>query len=695
MRHETTGSIPYCEVFDERIDLSKWRVFGTKAWSVIPKQHRDNKLSDVSELGYIVGIDKNAYHLYFPHKRNILRRKHVKVDETPPTDEDLEELTPSDILQLESESFSDDDDEPLESPDDIDQEESDQEHPPESQEELTPSLRQPSTRTRSVPLRFREVNSLQSRNLEDQPDQEPLTLKQALRGPHADEWKQAVDSEFRSLQEMGTWTLVDPPKNRKIISCKWVFKIKRGKDNEILRYKARLVARGFTQREGIDYNDVFSPVIRFDTLRIMISIALYHDINLLQLDIETAFLHGNLEEELYMKQPPGYEQPGKVCKLKKSIYGLKQASRILYQNVDKLLTSNGYHRNGYDPCMYSKRTPGHLTIVGVYVDDVVYGSTDPSEVTRFESIMQNTFTTKLLGDVSLLLGIVISRDEDGNYTMHQKPYIDRMVERFHLENANPLPHPIFGEHLQKRKPDEEVVHDLNLYQQLVGSLLYSRHTRPEISYALGQLARFMQDASVVHWKAAKQVLRYLKGTADRVLRFRKTKHLKIEAHGDADFANDTDDRKSVTGMLVKLGGNPIIWSSKKQPIVTESTTQAEYVQMAHTCREVLWIRGILEDMGYTHSTPSVVYQDNQSAITLAQDNVHRPRTKHVDISYHATRDHVRRGKIKLVYCNTNEMIADGLTKPLTGKKFKTFAEQLYARTSSFQGRVSHIPHPRQ
>ena len=497
----------------------------------------------------------------------------------------------------------------------------------------------------------------------------------------ADQWRQAALEEYQSLMKRGTWEILPLPPGKRAIRSRWTFKRKLAKDNSIARWKGRFVAKGFSQKFGVDYEEVFSPVIRWDSLRSLLALSANLGITLHQCDIETAFLYSELDEEIWMDQPKGFEigEPKTMkCRLKRSIYGLKQSSRLFNQNLDRTLRSMGFKATAADPCVYTRTDrDGTVSLVAVYVDDLVYGSTCPRTQRRILADLKSKYDIKDLGKLSYCIGMIIDHI-DGGYAIHQSSYIDRILERFRMKDCKPIDTPACTVPLSKRLPSEPPARRHDLYLQLVGCLLYAQHTRPDVTFAVSQLASFMQDPSEAHWRAAQRVLRYLKGTRTYCLRYTKSGSTTavLDAYGDADWANDGDSRKSRSGTLVRINGVPVHWRSFMQPIVTHSSTEAELVALDLIARETKWFRFFLHDLRALQSGPTTIYQDNQSTMKLAKNPINHQRTKHVDVRYHAIRGWITDQSIRLVYCPTDEMIADGLTKPLGTVKFKTFVDSL-------------------
>lgn len=379
---------------------------------------------------------------------------------------------------------------------------------------------------------------------------DPKTVEEAMSSANYEVWKRAMVDEFNSLQENNTWELTELPPNRKPIHCKWVFKSKRGADGTIHRYKARLVAKGFTQRKGIDYDETFSPVVRYSSIRLLIPIAAKYDLDINQMDVVTAFLHGEIDEEIYMFQPSGFIQSDKVCKLKKALYGLKKASRQWYLKLDSTLRKIGFQRSTVDPCVYFLIVGLKITFVAVYIDDLLIFSNDAERKLFLKRELQKRFKMTDLGEAGFCVGLKITRDrEKGLIFLDQRRHIMDLLVKFEMADCNPEipmdPNQKLSKDMSpKSSTEREEMSDVP-YQELVGGLLYIlQGTRPDITYAVNTVSKFNNDPGKAHWVAAKRILRYLKGTLDAKLTYSKDGNSDLLGFCDADWASNIDDRKS-------------------------------------------------------------------------------------------------------------------------------------------------------
>uniref|UniRef100_A0A5S6QQI6 Reverse transcriptase Ty1/copia-type domain-containing protein n=1 Tax=Trichuris muris TaxID=70415 RepID=A0A5S6QQI6_TRIMR len=496
-----------------------------------------------------------------------------------------------------------------------------------------------------------------------------------------DKWMAAAKEEMASLKNREVWELVELPAGRKVISSKWVFKIKRKADGAIDTYKARLVARGFSQRYGEDYDEIFAPVVKHETIRMILSIAAMRSLHVRHFDVKCAYLNGEIHEELYMEQPPGFVQPGNenlVLRLKRSIYGLKQSARAWNKKATEVLTSLGFDRANADLCLYTRReSTGGTTYVLLYVDDLlVAGETE--EITRNIGAKLNMhFVTKDLGEVSSYLGMQIERQEDGAFLLHQHSKIEQLLKKVGMSEAKPMGTPIETGYLSTMNEFSVPLPNNVQYRQVIGSLLYiATVSRPDIALAVGLLCRRTESPTEYDWKCVKHVLRCLAGTKYMKLYVSATSEPILQGYVDADWAGDKADRKSTSGFMFHLGGSTISWFTRKQTSVALSSTEADYVAMAEACKELLWLRQLLEDFGIPQKSATTIFEDNQGCIRLIDSEKLNDRTKHISVRYHLLKDLRERHIIEVKYCPSHQMMADALTKPVSKEQLSRFVRQV-------------------
>lgn len=512
---------------------------------------------------------------------------------------------------------------------------------------------------------------------------EPKSYAEAVQSSNKSEWQEAMNEEIASLKKNHTWILVEKAGNRRTVGCKWVFRVKEGLTaSEPSKYKARLVAKGYTQREGVDFKEVFSPVVRHASIRVLLAMTAVHDLELDQLDVKTAFLHGRLQEEILMTQPEGYvdsEKPNHVCLLKRSLYGLKQSPRQWYLRFDEFMLSHGYLRCSFDCCVYYKLISTNLYIyLLLYVDDMLVACKSREEIKALKNLLSSEFEMKDLGSAKKILGMEIKRDRSkGIMFISQEKYLRRVLETFGMTSCKPVMTPI-ATHFklsssQCPKTEEEKLEMAKIpYANAVGYMMYAMVlTRPDISYALSVVSRYMVSPGKEHWRAVKWVLRYLSGTLNQGLVYGKSgiKSEGISGFVDSDFAGDLDRRRSLTGYLYMLDGCLINWKASLQYVVALSTTEAEYTAAAEAVKEALWMKGLIAELGMSQKTVDV-FCDSSSAIYLSKNPAHHEKTKHIDIKLHFIRNVVSMGVVKMVKIHTDRNPADMLTKVVTTAKFK-------------------------
>ena len=533
-------------------------------------------------------------------------------------------------------------------------------------------------RQRRVPSRFRDVASPAMESLTSEID-EPRGVQDALNSEHANEWKDAMISEYSSLMENETWELVPPPEGQNVVGSRWVMKVKRNEDGSVDRYKARLVAQGYSQTKGTDYDEVFSPVARHTSLRTLLALANAHNLEVHQMDVKTAFLNGEIDCDIYMSQPEGFIDPNKpehVCKLKKSLYGLKQSARCWNDTLDRYLMSTGYRKSDADSCLYVKsikKDDGRISfvILGVYVDDIVPVSNDTEMLNNEKESLCRRFDMDDRGEVHYLLGMLIKRDRAAKtLSISQRSYTEKILKRFGMEASKPVGTPLEpGKKFQKFTEDDERF-DTQTYQQAIGCLTYlSVISRPDIAAAVGTLSQYMSEPSKEHWMGVKRILRYLKKTLNFGLKYSAGK-MELIGYSDSDWAGDIDTRRSTSGYVFQVGNGTISWSSRKQATVAKSSTEAEYVALSMAAQEAIWLNRLMSDLGQNMDDPIVIFEDNQGAIELAKNPKYHNRTKHIDICHHFIRERVMSNEIKVMYCNTKCMIADIMTKALPKPSFE-------------------------
>ena len=680
------GKIPEEVWSGKKASYGHLRVFGCRAFVHIPKDERSKLDAKTKECIYLCSPrDELGFRLWDPVNKKIVRSRDVVFYEDQ-TIHDTQQSKKSKTIVVHNSGGEiphrneqpDQTIQPhqMEQPDQTEQ--PDQIEPSQAdQEEQEPQERR-STRVRQPSRRYFSDDYV---TLTD--EGEPQSFIEAIETNDKEKWMQAMEEEIQSLKENQTYDLVKLPDGRRALKNKWVFKLKTEENNLKPRYKARIVVKGCNQKKGIDFEEIFSPVVKMTSIRAILGLAAKLDLEIEQLDVKTAFLHGDLEEEIYMEQPEGFTEPGKehlVCRLKKSLYGLKQAPRQWYKKFDLFMTQHNFKKTSADHCVFVKNYDnGESIILLLYVDDMLIVGKDKTKIAALKKALSNSFAMKDLGAVKKILGMKITRDRSRRMLwMSQEEYIKKVLERFNMHNAKPVHVPLPG-HLKLSKTqcpgNEEEKEEMSKvpYSSAVGSLMYAMVcTRPDIAFAVGAVSRFLSNPGNEHWNAVKWILRYLKGTAKCCLCFGKG-NLMLTGYSDADMAGDVDSRKSTSGYLITFAGGAISWQSRLQKCIALSTTEAEFIAITEGCKEILWIKKFLQELGQDQEN-YVLYCDSQSAIHLSKNSTFHSRSKHIDVRYHWIRDVLESKLLKIEKIHTNDNGADMLTKPLQMEKIKVCKE---------------------
>lgn len=485
-------------------------------------------------------------------------------------------------------------------------------------------------------------------------------------------WREAMKSEIHSIEKNQTWELTTLPEGFKAIGVKWVYKTKLNEDGKVEKYKARLVVKGYAQSYGVDYTEVFAPVARLDTIRTILALAAQSNWEVFQLDVKSAFLHGELEEDVYVKQPEGYIKKGeeeKVYKLKKALYGLKQAPRAWYSRIEAYFMREKFERCPSEHTLFTKSNGGKLLIVSLYVDDLIFTGNDREMCDEFKNSMMLEFEMTDLGLMKHFLGVEVKQCSEGIFIC-QRRYAREVLARFGMDESNAVKNPIVpGTKLQKDEGDAKV--DETVFKQVVGSLMYLTVTRPDLMYGVCLISRFMSAPRESHWLAAKRILRYIKGTTELGVFYKRGEgNARLLAYTDSDYAGDLDDKRSTSGFVFMMASGAISWASKKQPVVALSTTEAEYIDAASCACQSVWLSRILKAIGCEGKSETVIMCDNSSTIQLSKHPMFHGKSKHIEVRFHYLRDLVSGGMVRLSYCSTENQIADIFTKPLKLAQFE-------------------------
>jgi hypothetical protein len=509
----------------------------------------------------------------------------------------------------------------------------------------------------------------------------------ALASPEREYWIAGARDEIQSLSDLQVFVLVPRasiPNGRRPMRGKLVCKRKRDDSGKISRYKVRYVAKGYAQQYGVDFDKTTAPTARLESFRLVLHLAASLGWDLQQLDVKTAFLHGVLppEETAYMEQPSGFEEPGKedwVWRLEKSIYGMKQASRIWNQTFHKTVSSWGFQRMRNEWCVYRRTSATGTTIFALHVDDIIVTSSSADETTHFKAELRSNWEIADLGPAKFALGIAITRDLDNkSISISQTAFIDRILDRFNMSDAHPVDIPmVVGAKL--KRPDKSIPVPAHVaawaartpYRELVSSLNYlAVTTRPDISYAVGRLASYLDCYQEEHWNAALRVLRYVKGTRLLVLTLGGSSSPSLLGYADSDYANCPETSRSISGYCYSLGSGVFSWSSKKQKHTTDSTCYAEYVALHHAGKEVIFLRELLEGLGFPMPHSTALHCDNDAARQLTEDPSNHNNVKHIRVKYHTIRDILEEELAHIVRVASTENTANIFTKPLAKTAFE-------------------------
>ena len=460
----------------------------------------------------------------------------------------------------------------------------------------------------------------------------------------------------------------------------------------------------------MDFHETYSPVARFTSIRLVLALASLLNLTVHQMDVETAFLNAELKEDIYMYPPAGMiVAPGNVLKLNRTLYGLKQAPREWYGNLHSFLLSQGFSSVSNDSCVYIRKTDRGTVVIAVYVDDLIIAGSSLSLVNSIKHSFHNRYKMSDMGPLEYVLGVRVDQDTaNRTISLSQRQYIVDLLTKYNMSDCSTEATPMddrkrLSKDMSPVTAAEKAEMEKVPYREAVGSLLWlSNGTRPDISYAVSQVAKYMSNPGMEHWKAVKRILRYLKGTMDRKIVYNGKSNIdiigydkgecnvtpnlnpndsrrkrKLDAFADADWGSDSDTRRSVTGYVFMLAGGPISWQSRQQSTVALSSMEAEYMSACAATQEAIWLRSVLIDLGIMQKTEGIVInEDNKSCIEFSNNPGSYRRTKHIDIKYHFVRERTLTGEVKLEYIPTKSQIADIFTKALAKDLFTKFRDLL-------------------
>jgi len=505
----------------------------------------------------------------------------------------------------------------------------------------------------------------------------PLTYEEIFDRPDKNSWIEAINKELKNMEEKKVFEIVNEvPKEKNLISCKWVFSYKRNDKGNITKYKARLVARGFSQVYGVDYVDTFSPTLKQDSLRIITSIAVYNNFNIYQLDIKAAYLNAEINEELYMEIPKGMDV-GVYIKLKKAIYGLKQAGRLWNDKINKTLLELKFERLKSEPCVYilKDKYKNILCIIAIYVDNILIAGNNKT-INKVKLEINKYFELSDIGNVDFIVGIKFIKCKDG-YILHQLRYLEKILDKFKINENEKASNMINIENkkLKNRKFNPKV------YMQAVGCLLYlAMGTRPDIMFATSKASRKNENPTYEDWINVLKIFKYLNYT--KYYGIKISKNINIAAYVDADLGGDEETRRSTSGFLIIMGNTPITWYSKLQHCVAVSTAESEYYSLNEWALKCMWLKNLLNELGINIKY-IYINVDNKAAIYNSKNESINQKSRHIDLKYHKIRELVKEEEIKLEYVKSQNNLADFLTKNLNGSIMKTLRDTLLTKIQEY------------
>jgi hypothetical protein len=516
----------------------------------------------------------------------------------------------------------------------------------------------------------------------------PQTLPEAQASNEWPEWNNAINVEMNALIKNGTWICKEMPKNKKSVKCKWVFTKKYDRNGDVKKYKARLVAKGFTQKYGTDYTETFAPVVMFKSVRTLVAICASLGLKAYQDDVPSAFLRGNLKEEIFMEPPRGMQtsKPQDKCYLLKTLYGLKQSPKEWNQVLHDFLISERFCQSKCDPCLYFRGSGTSIVLVAVYVDDIITAGNDATIVSQFRESMHKKFGMDSGDILEWYLGICFNFEET-QITLDQKLYIRNKIELFDKfigqgTESRPMP-----ENTQKALTEESPPAAKTFpYRSMVGSLIYAMlGTRPDLAFAVSILSRHLDNPNEIHVELLRHVFRYLRKNISLGLIYKRGAPIVVSGYVDAAYANHSDYR-STSGYGLTVGSSLVSWYSKRQSVVAQSSAESEYYAAVDAANEAVWFKRLLTELGFSQGCITL-YEDNQACIALSKNPEDHKRTKHIQVKYHVLRDYVKNKLIKLEYIASKYQLADLFTKSLPSFKLRPILSSL--GVSAVGGELNH------
>jgi len=710
-------------------NVTNLRAFGCKAWIYLPKERRtqSEKMAMRAEHGYLVGYTaSNVYKIWLPEEHKVVESSHVTFDERTFNTNQFNDIDNGPILDIEEflrsspsednttvkltnlnrggllEDHADDigpdpdhneEEAPIEPPVQIKKARQKKDNGPPTRKSARQA--QPSTKVRAnMESNTHEEDELSLNLLARQVvgkafftaasaavnQEDPKTLREALASTNKNEWMKACLTELDDLKRNETYRLEPLPPGYRALDGKWVFKTKRDANGDVTRFKARWVVKGFLQKEGVDFFETFAAVVKAPSFKLVFALIALYDLECAQMDMVTAFLNPILKEKVYVIQPTGFEEDKElVCRLQKTLYGLKQSPRYWYETLKSFLLTAGFTSLESDHCVFAGYNGDVLTLV--YVDDLLVIAPSKQAVQKIKDLLNNQFAMKDLGPVGHFLGIRVTRNRaEGSIRLTQDAYIDKILKEFNHEECRSVSTPMKKGEILEPAPEGYQADSKRLtwYQSLVGSALYlMTQTRADLAYTMGVLTRFCHNPTEAHELAGRRLLRYLKGTRDAYIEYRfdvEDVDLGLKCFTDSDWAGDLETRRSTSGYVLISGGGPLVWQSGLQKTVALSSCEAEFYSITNATKEIIWFQSLLTELKYQEADliPFKLYEDNRAAIELAKNPEYHKRVKHVGIKWYFCRSAQKDGLIDVEYVSTTENAADGLTKVLNSVQHHRF-----------------------
>lgn len=660
--------------YGKKPNLSNLRIFGCNAYSHVPKELR-TKFDPKATKCIMLGYNNNGYRLWNIAEQKAVVSRDVVFDETmfhyKIGDSNRKNVSIDRVSEDSSQEFKNEEitDELEESESKIMENDKTFSDLQESRKEHKKIDATNGKRLTKLPLRFHDYEMYMAFDAMSYVEDVPKCFEEIDESKDGDLWKQAIEREIEAIEKNKTWHTDVVPENAEILDTKWVFTLKPTEEDVRMRYKARLVVRGFAQRNSFNFDEIYSPVAKLSTVRVLLAIGNKLSFHFIQLDVKTAFLNAKLKDDVYIYPPKGVKcKQNSVLKLDKSLYGLKQSSKCWNDEINKFLLSLGFKRSESDYCLYSVLCGENTLYLLLYVDDIILAGPDLNIINVYKDKLCKEFEIKDKGKLQNFLGLEIEYNrEEGIIKLNQRRYVESLLKKFGFEGCSSTAIPIDPglklnvSYINCRKPVKE----------LVGCLMYLMlGSRPDISFSVNYFSRFQNENSEEVWVHMKRILRYLKGSMDANLIFtRNANATALECFVDADWGGDVHDRKSISGYIIKIFGNTVSWVTRKQNCVALSTTEAELVALCSAVQDCMWFKKVVNDFRIVINSIKI-FEDNRGCICLIKNPENNRRVKHIDLKYHFVHELVKAGEITIEYINSKNQQADMLTKGLSKVQFR-------------------------